>query len=97
MAEKPKRCMDCAYHWRDGTGYSDWTWMDTELRCALGLHPDWPASQESGTEDAQYAFAEKCDKFDDDSYKGPSPLVSPDGELSDGEGRAAGLIRLISQ
>lgn len=96
MAEK-KSCKGCVYHWLDGTGYSDWTWMDTDQRCAIDKHPEWPASQSDDKAAERLTFAEKCNSFDD-AYSDVDPvLISPDGELLEGEARAAKLIRALSK
>lgn len=29
-------CAGCKFVYKDGSGYSNWTWMETHLRCALG-------------------------------------------------------------
>lgn len=96
--EKAKSCRDCVYHWRDGSGYSDWTWMETNLRCALAVHPEWPKEEPYEDDKEQsFAYAEKCTHHDDCSYDGEPTLISPDGELSKGDKRAAALIRKISK
>lgn len=98
MAEE-KTCKKCVYFWRDGTGYSDWTWMDTDQRCALDKHPDWPASEseENGKAIERLTYAEKCDSYADGSYDGDPVLISPDGELREGDNRAARMIRALSK
>ena len=97
---KAKSCKSCVFYWRDGTGYSDWTWMDTDQRCALDKHPEWPASESESTGKAEerMQYAEKCDSFEDASYDGKEPvLISPDGELRGGDNRAAKMIRRLSK
>lgn len=97
MAEK-KNCKTCVYFWRDGTGYSDWTWMDTDQRCALDKHPEWPISEsEDDKAEERMLFAEKCDGFEDASYDGDPVLISPDGDLREGDNRAARMIRALSK
>ena len=90
---KTKSCKDCGFHWLNGTGYSDWTWLDTELRCALNKHPEWPKEEPYEGVDPSMAYAEKCNGYDDCSYYGKPPLISPDGDLKEGGERAAWLIR----
>lgn len=34
-----KSCVGCKFLYGDGSGYSNYTWMDTFVRCALGKNP----------------------------------------------------------
>lgn len=96
MAEQ-KSCKGCVFYWRNGTGYSDWTWMDTDQHCALDKHPEWPASESDDKAVERLQFAEKCDKFND-AYSAADPiLISPDGELREGEERVGSLIRALAK
>lgn len=95
MAEE-KNCKRCAFYWRNGTGYSDWTWMDTEHRCFKGVHPKWPMSEDDPGAADTLNFAAACTTFDDAAYDGDPILISPDGALNEGTNRAAYLIRKVS-
>ena len=33
-------CVGCKFLYGDGTGYSNWTWMDTYVKCALNKNPN---------------------------------------------------------
>lgn len=35
-----KSCLGCKYLYGDGHGYSNWTWMETYLTCALNANPN---------------------------------------------------------
>jgi hypothetical protein len=97
MAKK-KSCYDCENYWRQGTGYSDWTWMETHMRCFIGVHPEFPKEEPYEEKDApEFAYAEKCEHFSDNSYDGVPPLVSPDGHLSEGADRAAAILYKASK
>ena len=93
-----KSCKNCVFFWRDGTGYSDYTWEDTEARCFLGLNPGLPKSEAYDGDLPELNFAEACITYKE-SYPsdGKPPCISPDGNLSEGEERVARLIRETSK
>lgn len=74
-------CCGCKFLFGNGEGYSDWTWLDTEVTCAKGANPQLPA-------DDPYDW--KNDKPDEDQWDptkngrcalydpGPFITLSPD-------------------
>lgn len=42
-----KSCVGCKYLYSEGQGYSNWTWMDTDIRCAKDKNPNLPAEEGS--------------------------------------------------
>jgi len=40
-----KSCLGCKYLYSHGRGYSNYTWEDTEIKCALELNNNLPADQ----------------------------------------------------
>lgn len=41
-----KSCVGCKFLYGDGSGYSNYTWMETYVRCALGLNNKLKGDQE---------------------------------------------------
>lgn len=82
-AEQPRSCVGCKYLWADGSGYSDYTWMDTDVKCAKGRNPNLPTAEPyDWTQEADNLPATmngRCDAFS----PGPYITISPDGDPSD--------------
>jgi hypothetical protein len=97
VTEKKRTCKDCVYFWRDGSGYSDWTWMETSLRCFLGVHPNLPMEEPYEGDPKELDYASSCSQFEDASYDGEPVLISPDGHLDKGSDRAAAIIRKLAK
>lgn len=77
-----KSCVGCKFLYEDGTGYSNYTWMDTWVRCALNLNPKLEGDVES-----PYEFRHqgqplpqlegmRCDRY----APGPMITLDPDRE-----------------
>jgi hypothetical protein len=45
MADNEKSCADCKFLWRKDVGYSNYTVLDIEVRCAIGANPNLPADE----------------------------------------------------
>lgn len=75
-------CLGCKYLYGRGDGYSNWTWLDTDVHCALNRNPklpatmpsDWTFSHWEGTEplpdfDNWPATAtSRCDQFEEGKF-----------------------------
>jgi hypothetical protein len=42
-----KSCVGCKFLYGQGTGYSNWTWLDTDISCAKDKNPNLPAEEGS--------------------------------------------------
>lgn len=40
-----KSCVGCKFLYTEGSGYSNYTWEDTDVRCAREKNPNLPASE----------------------------------------------------
>ena len=83
-------CLGCKYLYGQGTSYSNYTWFDTEVHCALKRNPklpadmpsdwnfsSWESSQPIPDVDNWPATSEgRCDRFDE----GPFITLDIDGE-----------------
>lgn len=47
MGTESKSCVGCKYLYSIGLGYSNYTWLDNEVRCALGRNPNLGAEEPS--------------------------------------------------
>jgi hypothetical protein len=81
-----KSCVGCKFLWADGDGYSDYTWMETFLRCAKDrnvalakgdVHEpyDWITEPDN----LPATMNGRCDLYS----AGPHITVSPDGFWDD--------------
>lgn len=90
-----KSCVGCIFLWRDGSGYSDYTWIDTALKCGKGAHPNLPLDEPDDWEKLPLlAYAEKCDHYSHADDKDPI-VISPDGNASGDPDRIGSLLRAI--
>lgn len=48
MSNNDKSCADCKFLWFQDTGYSNYTVLDTEVRCAMKLNPNLPQDEPWG-------------------------------------------------
>lgn len=73
-------CVGCKFLFGDGRGYSDWTWLDTDVRCALDRNPSLPDAEpfDWNMNDDNWGPTKdgRCTAFS----PGPYIVVSPDGE-----------------
>ena len=76
-----KSCYGCKFLFGDGDGYSDWTWLDTNVTCALDLNSELPKSEcfDMSVEKMLEKLGGKCDRYS----SGPYITISPDGEAND--------------
>jgi hypothetical protein len=77
MSDNSTSCVGCKFLYGDGTGYSNYTWMETYARCALHLNPaledncekpfNWPP--DSPTDD-QWGptMSWRCDRYAHGSF-----------------------------
>ena len=84
---KKYSCYGCKYLYKNGTGYSDWTWESTEITCAKGLNDNLPIEEPSNYDDDMTGrlrwlarLACECDEYS----QGSMVTVSPDGNVLDG-------------
>lgn len=87
MMDDPTSCEGCKFLYADGEGHSDYTWMDTWIRCALDKNAylkehgfqeplDW--KEESNLLKRIAIFNnQQCDRYE----RGEFIQVSPDGNL----------------
>lgn len=45
MSEQDKSCVGCKFLFTQGTGYSNYTWIDNELSCAKARNPALPVEE----------------------------------------------------
>ena len=84
MSETSTSCVGCKFLYGDGSGYSNWTWLDTWVRCARDANPnlcrdedkpyDWPAQ---GRDEWPPTRASRCDLFS------PGPFITLDPDRED--------------
>ena len=43
MEVNEKSCVGCKFLYSEGKGYSNYTWEETEVRCAKDKNPNLPA------------------------------------------------------
>lgn len=101
MSEPPvpetKSCRNCAAFWFNGSGYSDWTWLETYAICGLNKNValrDFSADTEKDY--PEYGFANECKHFER-SYELEAVVISPDGCLESGDQRVGLLIRALTR
>ena len=81
-------CEGCMYLCGDGTGYSDWTWMDTHVVCILRKNKwleeneyeqpmDWKEPSKQLKRMALFAGM-RCDSYEQGEYI----TITPDGNLN---------------
>ena len=84
-----KSCVGCKFLFGGGDGYSDWTWIDTYVMCALGrnsiLKEGEYSEPSNWNQDAQKDNWEatrngRCDRYS----PGPYVVISPDGVPDEG-------------
>lgn len=80
-------CHGCKFLYKDGQGYSDYTWEETFLTCALNRNPALPIQEPWGYNDDMTktlrwmaTFAFECEKRE----PGDMVTVTPDGNISEG-------------
>lgn len=71
-------CFGCKFLYGDGDGYSDWTWLETDVSCALNNNPQLPKSEcyDMGIEEMLEKIGGRCEQYS----PGPYITISPDGE-----------------
>lgn len=77
-------CVGCKFLYGDGSGYSNYTWMETYVRCALRLNPALEKDQEEPFEWAQTPEADswaptmngRCHRYASGDYI----ILDPDRE-----------------
>ena len=80
-------CEGCMYLCGDGTGYSDWTWMDTHIVCILRKNKwlednpyeqpmDWDEPSKQLKRMALFAGM-RCDSYE----QGDALTITPDGNV----------------
>lgn len=93
-------CVGCKFLFGDGEGYSDYTWMSTDVRCAKESNPNLPVSQpydwnqNEAADNLPATQDSRCATFS----PGPYITVSPDGywdsePVDDEQKDAIGAIR----
>jgi len=77
-------CDGCKYLYLDGQGYSDYTWEETYVTCALDLNPHLPMQEPMNYRDDNVGrlrwlatMAHECDKYD----AGDRVTTTPDGNV----------------
>lgn len=98
-------CTDCAFCFGDGEGYSDYTWMDTSVKCVLGLNPQFPIDGYVDHDSQQFKWVWKENRFASDcpSFREPYvdvnefPTTTPEGNCATGSDRFAMMARLLSK
>lgn len=76
-------CYGCKYLYSDGTGYSDWTWMETNLCCALDKNNALPVEMPFDFDSDKIktirwaAILIPCEQY----AQGIHITVTPDGNL----------------
>jgi hypothetical protein len=78
-------CIGCKFLWADGSGYSDYTWEDTDVRCAKERNPSLPVAQpyDWNHDEAADNLPATKDARCSDYSPGPYITVSPDGYWDD--------------
>lgn len=84
MNDKCKSCVGCKYLFADGYGYSNYTWMDTFIRCALNKNKNLKKDTEepcNWTHDPDHdnfppTMHSRCEDYEE----GPFFTLDPDGE-----------------
>lgn len=81
MTNKATTCRGCKFLYLDGSGYSNWTWMETYVRCAKEANPallldqsepyDWQ-TQAEGEDMWPPTMNSRCELYS------PGPLVTLD-------------------
>lgn len=80
-----RSCVGCKFLWADGSGYSDYTWMNTDVQCAKELNPNLPVAQpydwthDAANDNLEATKNGRCAAFS----PGPYITVSPDGYWDD--------------
>lgn len=76
-------CVGCKFLYGDGSGYSNYTWMETYVRCALKKNPELETDQEepSGWQGPEAdvwppTMNGRCDRY----AVGPYITLDPDRE-----------------
>lgn len=77
-------CDGCKYLYLDGQGYSDYTWEETYVTCALELNPHLPVQEPCDYRDDSVGrlrwlamMAHDCDKY----AAGDQVCITPDGNI----------------
>ena len=85
MTSKVYSCYGCKYLYKNGLGYSDWTWESTELTCAKDLNDHLPVEEtvDLGVDMAptlrfMAQIACECNEYS----QGSMVTVSPDGNVA---------------
>lgn len=62
-----KSCVGCKFLYGHGTGYSNWTWLDTDICCAKDKNPNLPADQPSDwnmqSDNWKYTADSRCELY----------------------------------
>jgi len=78
-----KSCVGCKFLWADGSGYSDYTWMDTDVKCAKERNTRLPFSEPydwiKEPDNLPETMESRCELYS----PGPYITISPDGEADD--------------
>lgn len=87
MGKKRKTtCVGCKFLYSEGAGYSNWTWIETYIRCALNRNPCLPSEEPFGWDGTgkdrgdnwAATRGSRCEKF------APGPFIELDVEGEDG-------------
>lgn len=95
-----QNCDGCKFLYLDGRGYSDWTWEETWVTCALNLNPFLPVEEPMDYREDNVGrlrwlatMAHECDQY----AAGTQVCVSPDGnirEFTDDAEQMYAILRL---
>jgi hypothetical protein len=97
-----KSCVGCKFLFGDGNGYSDYTWMDTGVRCARERNPKLPVDEpydwQMEPDNLPATMEGRCDLYS----PGPYITISPDGNpnsdpIDDEQKQAIADARYVSE
>lgn len=77
-----KSCIDCKFLYSEDSGYSNYTWVDTDVRCAKDQNPNLPHEEPDNWNKSSDNWARtnttRCELYD------PGPMVALDVDGDDG-------------
>jgi hypothetical protein len=76
-------CVGCKFLWADGIGYSDYTWIDTDVKCAKERNPNLPTAEPFDWKHEPDNLPATKDARCSEYAQGPYITVSPDGYWND--------------
>lgn len=78
-----KSCVGCKFLFGDGNGYSDYTWLGTDIRCAKDRNPNLPVNQPYDWNQENDNLPATMNGRCTDYAGGPYIVISPDGNTND--------------